>query len=145
MTLAKLPANACNVTCGLHVKWPHTQFTCVTCSLPAETGKFTRVYAASRIHANCLQPHVNLPEYSLYFTGFFNCEKSFKFARNWHAKLSAFTGKSTCNLHTKKPQLQARIPANAGKYTRNCRKKYPHLQAICYHTAGKFTCKLQVN
>ena len=50
-----LPANAGVFTCKMtHVKKPHTQFTCVTCSLPVETGKFTYFYAAStsrRIHA----------------------------------------------------------------------------------------------
>ena len=65
MTRAKLPANAGKFACGLHVKTPHTQFTCVACSLSVKTGKFTRVYAASgsrRIHAKCLQPHANLLE-----------------------------------------------------------------------------------
>ena len=47
LTRAKLIANAVNFTCRLHVRRPHTQFTCVTCSLPVKTGKFTRVYAAS--------------------------------------------------------------------------------------------------
>ena len=73
---AKLPANAGNFTCSSQVKRPHTQFTCVTCSSAVKTGKFTCVYAAStsrRIHANCLQPHVNLPEYNEYFTGNFTC------------------------------------------------------------------------
>ena len=59
---AKLPANA--------------QFTCVSCSLPVKTGKFTCVDAAStssRKHANCLQAHVNLHEYQGYSTGNFTC------------------------------------------------------------------------
>ena len=37
-----------------HVKRPHTQFACVTCSLPVKTSKYTCFYAAStsrRIHA----------------------------------------------------------------------------------------------
>ena len=74
LTRAKLPANAGKFTCGLYVKWPHIQFTCVTCSLPVKTGKLTHVYAvctSRRIHENCLQPHVNLPEQSKYFAG--NC------------------------------------------------------------------------
>ena len=65
LTPAKSPANAGKFTRGLHVKRPHTQFTCVTCSLPVKTGKFIRVYGASisgRIQAIFLQPHVNLPE-----------------------------------------------------------------------------------
>ena len=76
LTRAKLPANAGNFTCRLHVKKPHTQFTYVTCTLPVKTGKFTRVYAVStsrRINGNCLQPHVNLPECNGYFTGNFIC------------------------------------------------------------------------
>ena len=48
-------AKAGHFTCGkTYVKKPHTQFTCVTCSLPVKTGKFTCFYAAStscRIHA----------------------------------------------------------------------------------------------
>ena len=50
-----LPAEAGNFTSGeTQVKRHHTQFTCVTCSLPVKTGKFTCFYAAStshRIHA----------------------------------------------------------------------------------------------
>ena len=37
-----------------HVKRPHTQFTCVTCSLPVKTSTLTCFYAAStsrRVHA----------------------------------------------------------------------------------------------
>ena len=69
---AKLPANAGNLTCGPHVKKPNTQFTCGTCSLPVKTGEFSCIYAVStsrRLNANCLQPHVNLLDYSRYFTG----------------------------------------------------------------------------
>ena len=43
--------------CSLQVKRPHTQFTCVTCSLPVKTGNYTCFYAAStshRIHAIAL-------------------------------------------------------------------------------------------
>ena len=52
------------------------QFTYVTCSLSVKTVKFTRVqaaYTSCRIHANCLQPHVNLLEYRRYFTGNLIC------------------------------------------------------------------------
>ena len=81
---AKLPTCAGNTTCILQVKRPHTQFTCVTCSLPVKTGKYTCFYAAStsrRIQAICMQPHVNLPEHNGYFTGNFTC--------GTHANLSA--------------------------------------------------------
>ena len=44
---AKLPANAGNFTCSSQVKRSHTQFTCVTCSLPVKTGNYTCFYAAS--------------------------------------------------------------------------------------------------
>ena len=73
---AKLPANAGNFSCSLQVKRPHTQFICVTCSLPVKTGKFTCFYAAStshRIHANCLKQNVNLLDYNGYFTNNFTC------------------------------------------------------------------------
>ena len=46
---AKLSANAGNFTCRPHVKRPHTQFTCVTCSLPVKRGIFTCVYAVSTL------------------------------------------------------------------------------------------------
>ena len=126
LTRAKLPANAGNFSRGLHVKRLHTQFTCATCSIRANTGKFTPVHAASasrRLHANCLQPHVNLPEHNGYFTGTFTC--------GTHANLPA-TCMQNCLL------LQAIIHA-IGWQT------YLQLQAICYHTANKFTCKLQVS
>ena len=74
LTRAKLAANAGNFTRGLHLKRPHAQFTCATCSVPVDTGKFTCVYEAStsrRLHANCLQSHVILPEHNGYFTGNF--------------------------------------------------------------------------
>ena len=41
LTRAKLTENAGKFTRGLHVKRPHRQFTCITCSLLVETGKFT--------------------------------------------------------------------------------------------------------
>ena len=102
---AKLPANAGNFTCSSQVKRPHTQFTCVTCSLPVKTGKFTSDDAAStsrRIHANCLQAHVSLLEYHGHFTGNFTC--------GTHANLPA-TSMQICLL------LQAKIHAT-------CRQKH---------------------
>ena len=84
LTRANLPAKVCNFTSRLHVKRPQAQFTCVTYSLPVKTGKFSRVYAAStsrKIHANYLQPHVNLPEKNEYFTG--------NFTSGTHANLPA--------------------------------------------------------
>ena len=81
---AKLPANAGNFTCSSQVKRSLAQFTCVTCSLPVITGKFTSFEAAStsrRTHANFLRAHVNLPEYHRHFTGSFTC--------GTHAKLPA--------------------------------------------------------
>ena len=76
LACTQLPANAEISTCASQLKRPHTQITCVTCSLPVKTGKITRVYAARtsrRIHANCLQPHISLPEHNGYFTGNFTC------------------------------------------------------------------------
>ena len=54
---AELPANAGNFTCNSQVERPLTQFTCVTCSLPVKTVKYTCFYAAStsrRMHAIAL-------------------------------------------------------------------------------------------
>ena len=96
---AKLPANAGNFACSSQVKRSLAQFTCVTCSLPVITGKFTCFEAAStsrRTHAHCLRAHVNLPEYHRYFTGSFTC--------GTHANLPA-TSMQNCLL------LQAKIHA----------------------------------
>ena len=96
---AKLPANAGNFTCSSQVKRSLAQFTCVTCSLPVNTGKFACFEAAStsrRTHANCLRAIVNLPEYHRHFTGSFTC--------GTHAKLPA-TSMQNCLL------LQAKIHA----------------------------------
>ena len=96
---AKLPANAGNFTCSSQVKRSLAQFTCVTCSLPVITEKFTCFEAAStsrRTHAHCLRSHVNLPEYHRYFTGSFTC--------GTHANLPA-TSMQNCLL------LQAKIHA----------------------------------
>ena len=96
---AKLPANAGNFTCSSQVKRSLAQFTCVTCSLPVITCKFTCFEAAStscRTHAHCLRAHVNLPEYHRYFTGSFTC--------GTHANLPA-TSMQNCLL------LQAKIHA----------------------------------
>ena len=118
---AKLPAKIGHFTCSSHVKNPHTQFTCVTCSLLVKTGKFTCVYKAStsrRIHANCLQPHVNLLEYNGYFTGIITY--------GIHANLPT-TSMQNCLL------LQAKITANAGKNPRLIEGKIPA-------KAHKITC-----
>ena len=96
---AKLPANAGNITCSSQVKRSLAQFTCVTCSLLVNTGKFTCFEAAStsrRTHANCLRAHVNLTEYHRHFTG--------SFTSGTHANLPA-TSMQNCLL------LQAKIHA----------------------------------
>ena len=100
---AKLPANAGNFTCSSHVKRPHTQFICVTCSLPVKTGKFTCVETAStscKKHANCLQAHVNLPEYHGHFTSNFKWGTHASFLR-LACKIACFCRQNTCNLQAK--------------------------------------------
>ena len=155
---AKLPANAGNFTCSSQVKRSLAQFTCVTCSLPVITGKFTCFEAASTAH--CLRGHVNLPEYHRYFTGSFTCGTHANFPR-LACKIACFcrqkcmqlTGKNTGIAGKNSRQTQAKITANAGKNTRsiagkktcNSTQNYLQLQAICHPTAGKFTCKLQVS
>ena len=102
---ANLPENTGNFTCSSQVKRPHTQFICVTCSLPVKTGKFTCVDAAitsRRMHAIWLQVHVNLPEGHGYFTGNFTC--------GTHANFPS-TSMQNCLL------LQAKIHAT-------CRQKH---------------------
>ena len=96
---ANVPANAGNFTCSSQVKRSLAQFTCVTCSLPVITGKFTCFEAAStsrRTHAHCLRALVNLPENHMYFTGSFTC--------GTHANLPA-TSMQNCLL------LQAKMHA----------------------------------
>ena len=102
---AKLPANACNFTCSSQVKRSHTQFTCVTCNLPVNTGKFTCFEAAStsrRIHTNCLQAHVNLPDYHRQFTGSFTC--------GTHANLLATNMQNCLILLAKTLESEVKIP-----------------------------------
>ena len=129
---AKLPANAGNFTCSSQVKRPHTQVTCVTCSLPVKTVKFTCVEAASssrRIHANCLQAHVNLPEYHGHFTGNFTC--------GTHAKLPASEGKNTCNLQAKTLESQVEIPAKRNQKKLQTQEKIPaqsQAKTVQFHT-----------
>ena len=113
---AKLPANAGNFTCSSQVKRSLAQFTCVTCSLPVITDKFTCFEAAStsrRTHAHYLRAHVNLPEYHRYFTGSFTC--------GTHANLPA-TSMQNCLLpqakihatyRQKNLQTQEKIPAQS--------------------------------
>ena len=103
---AKLPANAGNLTCSSQVKKPHTQFSCITCSLTVKTNKYTCVDVAStsrRIHANCLQARVNLPEYHAYFSGNFTC--------GTHAKLPATSMQNFLLLQAKTLESQTKIPA----------------------------------
>ena len=110
---AKLPANAGNFTCSSQVKRSLAQFTCVTCSLLVNTGKFTCFEAAStsrRTHANCLRAHVNLPEYHRHFTGTFTC--------GTHANLPA-TSMQNCLL------LQAKIQETYRQKTRESQVKIP--------------------
>ena len=158
-----MPANAGNFTCSSQVKRSLARFTCVTCSLPVITGKFTCFEAAStsrRTHAHCLRAHVNLPEYHRCFTGSFTCgthanlpATSMQNCLLLQAKIHATYRQNTGIAGKNTRQTQAKITANAGKNTRtiagkktcNSTQNYLQLQAICHHTAGKFTCKLQVS
>ena len=133
---AKLPANAGNFTCTSQVKRPHTQFTFVTCILPVKTGNFTCVETAStsrRTHANCLQAHVNLPEYH---TGILQvvlhaelmqiCPRlACKIACFCRQKYMQLAGKNTRIAGKNTRQTQAEITANAGKNTRTVAGKKP--------------------
>ena len=132
LACAKLPANAGNFIWRPPLKKPPTQLTCVTCSIPVEKGNFPCVCAAStprRIHANCLQPHVNLLEYRGYFTG--------NFTGTWQAKTQAICKQSTA--------IARKIPAIASKNTRNCRRKHPQLRPKIPETASNAAITPQVN
>ena len=118
------------ITCSLpalHAVYLHyMQFTCITCSLPVKTGKFTCVEAAStshRIHANCLQAHVNLPEYHGHFRSNFTC--------GTHANLPA-TSMQKCFCRQKYMQPTGKNTRIAGKITRQT-------QANIIAKAGKIT------
>ena len=159
----KIASNAGNFTCSSQVKRSLAQFTCVTCSLPVITGKFTCFEAAStsrRTHAHCLRAHVNLPNTTgilqvvLHATLMQICSRlACKIACFCRQKYMQLTGKNTGIAGKNTRQTQAKITANAGKNARtmagkktcNSTQNYLQLQAICHHTAGKFTCKLQVS
>ena len=131
----KLPAKAGNFTCSSQVKRLQTQFTCVTCSLPVKTGKFTCVKAAStsrRIHANFLQAHVILPEFHGHFTGNFTCGNhanlpatSMQNCLLLQAKIHATYRQNTRIAGKNTRQAQAKMTANAGKKTRTIAGKKP--------------------
>ena len=156
-----MPANAGNFTCSSQVKRSHTQFTCVTCSLHVKTVEFTCVEAAStspRIHAKCLQVHVNLFEDHGHFTG--------NFTYGTHANLYATSmQKNTCNSQATIVESQVRIPAKRRqKYlhteekipaiphrnTCNCRhsaitqrvNSTANCRCVSLHHAGEVTCKV---
>ena len=149
LACAKLPANAGNFTCTSQVKRSLAQFTCVTCSLPVITGKFTCFEAAStsrRTHAHCLRAHVNLPEYHRYFTGSFTCGTQANLPATSMQNCLLLQAKIHAKRRQKYLQTKEKIPAQSqAKKTCNFTQNYLQLQAICHHTAGKFTCKLQVS
>ena len=125
---AKLSANAGNFTCSSQAKRSLAQFTCVTCSLPVITGKFTCFEAAStsrRTHAHCLRAHVNLPEYHRYFTGSFTCGTHANLPATSRQKYMQLTGKNTRIAGKNTRQTQAKITAIARKNTRTIAGKKP--------------------
>ena len=140
---AKLLANAGHFTCSSQVKRSLAQITCVKCSLPVNTGKFTCLEVAStsrRTHANCLRAHVSLPEYYKHFTGSFTC--------GTHANLHA-TSMQNCLLLLAKIHATYRqkhwnrrykYPPNAGKNNCKRRKKYPQSQAKKPAIPRRITC-----
>ena len=138
---AKLPANAGNFTCSSQVKRSLAQFTCVTCSLPVITGKFTCFEAAStsrRTHAHCLRAHVNLPEDHRYFTG--------SFTRGTHANLPATSMPNCLLLQAKYMQLTGKNTGIAGKNTRQTQAKVTANAGKNARTiAGKKTCNSTQN
>ena len=158
LACAKLPANAGNFTCSSQVKRSLAQFTCVTCSLPVFTGKFTCFEAAStsrRTHAHCLRAHVNLPEYHRYryFTGNFTCgthaklpATSCKIACFCRQKYMQLTGKNTGIAGKNTSQTQAKITAHAGKNTRQTQAKITaNAGKNTRKIAGKKTCNSTQN
>ena len=89
------------------------------CSLPVKTGKFTFIYAAStspKIHANGLQPHVNLLENSGYCTANFTCESHTKLSTIKQNYLLLLTNPHRI-CRQKFLQRQTKIPATERKIT----------------------------
>ena len=147
LTRAKLLANASNFTRGLHVKRPDTQFTCVTCSLLVKAGKFTRVYAASisrRIHANCLQPRVNLPKYNGYFTGNFTCGTHANLPTTSMQKYMQLACKNTRIAGKNIRQTLVKISAKSRQNYHNHRPKYMQFAGKTPAIVGKLDCILLV-
>ena len=166
---AKLPANAGNFTCSSHAKRPHAQFTCVTCSLPVKTGEFTGVYTAStsrKIHANCLQSHVILPDYGYLIWLITHILQvilyveliqifprlAFKVGCFCKQKYMQFAGKNTksqVRIHAKRGQKD---PHNRRQRYQQLHRKTPtiagnllsHSRLIHLQIAGKLACILQV-
>ena len=117
---AKLPTSTGISTCSSQVKRPHTQFKCVTCSLPVKTGKFTCFFAvstSSRIHANCLKPQ----QIYLHTTGILQAIL--------HAELMQFCPRLVCKLayfcRQKYMQFAGKNTRIAGKKTRQTQAKLP--------------------
>ena len=119
---AKLPANAGNFTCSSQVKRSHTQFTCVTRSLPVKT-EYTRIACKRmKIYLNTtgiLQVvlHAELMEI---------CPRlACKIACFCGQKYMQLAGKNTTIAGKNTRQTQAKITANAGKNTRKIAGKKP--------------------
>ena len=130
---AKLPAHAGNFTCCSEVKKPHTQFTCVTCSLPVKTGNYTYFYVAStsrRIHAIAL-----------------NKARKFQMTSPAWCRLFylQFAGEFTHGVIAECLQLQIILRGIAGFFACDCAGFFfLRLQLFCLRLAGIFTCDFSV-
>ena len=103
-----LRANAGNFISSSQVKRPHTQFTCVLCSLPVETGKYTCFYAAStshKLHAIALNKACKLQ-----VTSYAGCRLTYK----------QFAGEFTCDVIADCLQLEVILYGIAGIFACSC-------------------------
>ena len=164
-----MPANAGNFTCSSQVKRSLAQFTCVTCSLPVNTGKFTCFEAAStsrRTHANCLNTtgilqvvlHAELmqicPRLACKIAWF--CRQKYmqltgkntriagKNTRQTQTKITANAGKKPAQTQPKKPAIPRRITCNCRQSAITPRVNSPaNCRQVNLHHAGEVTCNLR--
>ena len=132
-----ITCDAGNFTCSSQVKRSLAQFTCVTCSLPVNTGKFTCFEAAStsrRIHAIAVNKARKLQVTSLEFTrgvmadclqlqvilrgiaGFFACDCAGIFSCVCSYFCLRLVGIFTCDSSVFACKLHVFLPAEAGNF-----------------------------
>ena len=152
---AKLTANAVKFICSSQVKRPHTQFTCVTCSLPVKTGNYTCFYVASisrRVHVIVFNKARKLQVTSPAGCKLTYLQFAGEFTRGVIADclqlqviLCGIEGIFACDWRVFLPAILVFLPARCMYF---CLQKQTILHAsrgqICLSSACKITCKIPV-